>query len=105
MFTLIYNGLVQFAALGIMITVLARLNDIKRTDNGKRWWCRRLSLLMVFTSMVMVVGAYWTKTSPYWFLIQRFLLLWGTFLMLITTPASPKGMPPWYKLITRYDPT
>lgn len=91
------------AAFLLLVTALARLNDIKRSENSKRWWVRRMGLLMVFTSMVMFIAAYFTKFAPYWDEIRQFLTLWGVLLTWMTTPPS-KGMPPWHKLITRYDP-
>ena len=100
----LYDLAIVIAAVLIMVTALARLNDIKRDQNSKRWWFRRLGLLMVFTSMVLIVASYWTLNSPYWLQVQKLMMIWGILITWITTPPNPNGHPPWHKLITRYDP-
>ena len=87
------------AGVLVLITALARLNDIKRTQNTKRWWFRRVGLLLVSVSMTMVIAAYFTTGTPYWNDIMKGTGLWGFALTWITTP----GMPPWWKWISRYD--
>ena len=96
----LFDILCVIAALIIVITAVARLNDIKRGQNSKRWWVRRLGLLFVTVSMVMLIASYFTVASPYWNAIMRFTGLWGFCLTWITTP----GMPPWHRYISRYDP-
>lgn len=88
------------AAVIIFITAIARLNDVKREQSSKRWWVRRLGLLLVSVSMVMLMASYFTVATPYWNQIMRLTGLWGFCLTWVTTP----GMPPWWKYISRYDP-
>lgn len=95
----LFDVLCIIAAFLILITALARLNDIKRTQSGKRWWSRRLGLLFVTVSMVMFIASYFTVEAPYWSQIRQLLGLWGFAITWITTP----GMPPWWKWISRYD--
>lgn len=92
--------LIVIAAFVILITALARLNDIKRSQNSKRWWVRRIGLLFVSVSMVMMIASYFTVATPYWNQVMRILGLWGFALTWVTTP----GMPPWWRWISRYDP-
>lgn len=87
------------AALLIFITALARVNDINKTQMGKRWWVRRIGLLFVATAMVMFIASYFTVATKYWFSAMKFFTLWGFCLTWMTTP----GMPPWWKYISRYD--
>lgn len=88
------------AAVIILVTSVARLNDIKRHQTGKRWWARRLGLLMVAVAMGGTIASFFTVGTPYWRSILQLLMLWGFALTWITTP----GMPPWSRYITRYDP-
>lgn len=87
------------AAVFILVTAVARLNDIKRTQTSKRWWTRRLGLLLVSVSMIMLIASYFTVAAPYWNAIMRLTGLWGFALTWLTTP----GMPPWWKYISRGD--
>lgn len=89
-----------FAAVFILVTAVARLNDIKRTQTSKRWWVRRLGLLLISVSMIMLIASYFTVAAPYWNAIMRLTGLWGFALTWATTP----GMPPWHKFISRHDP-
>lgn len=95
----LFDILCMIAAFIILITALARLNDIKRSQNSKRWWVRRVGLLFVSVSMVMFIAAYFTIGTPYWNEVMKFLGIWGFALTWVTTP----GMPPWWKWISRYD--
>lgn len=88
------------AAVVIFVTAIARLNDVKRSQNSKRWWVRRVGLLLVSVSMVMMIAAYFTVGTPYWNQVMRLTGLWGFALTWLTTP----GMPPWWKYISKYDP-
>lgn len=96
----IFDILIVVAALLIFLTAVARLNDIKCSQNSKRWWVRRIGLMLVTVSMVMVIASYFTLATPYWYQVQRFTGLWGLALTWFTTP----GMPPWWKYISKYDP-
>lgn len=95
----IFDILIVVAALLISVTAVARLNDIKRTQSSRRWWVRRIGLLLVTVSMVMIIASYFTLATPYWHQVQRFTGLWGFALTWLTTP----GMPPWWKYISRCD--
>lgn len=83
----------------LLITAVARLNDIKKEQTGKRWWARRLGLALVAVSMMMVIASSFTVGTKYWFQIQMLCGLWGFGLTWITTP----GMPPWWRYISRND--
>ncbi|QKW95606.1 hypothetical protein AXL3_25 [Stenotrophomonas phage vB_SmaS-AXL_3] len=96
----LFDILIVIAAFVILITALARLNDIKRSQKSKRWWVRRVGLLFVSVSMVMMIMSYFTVATPYWNQVMRILGLWGFALTWVTTP----GMPPWWRWISRYDP-
>lgn len=95
----LFDILCIIAAFLILITAVARLNDIKKVQSSKRWWTRRLGLLFISVSMVMFIASYFTTATPYWNDICQLLGLWGFALTWITTP----GMPPWWKWISRYD--
>ena len=96
----IFDILCVIAAVIILITATARLNDIKRERTEKRWWIRRVGLLLVAVSMVLLIASYFTVSSPHWNDIMRLCGLWGFTFTWVTTP----GMPPWWKWISRYDP-
>lgn len=95
----LFDILSLIPAFVILVTAVARLNDIKRTQNSKRWWIRRVGLLFVSVSMVMFVASYFTIGTPYWNLVMKFLGLWGFALTWLTTP----NMKPWWQWISRYD--
>lgn len=95
----LYEISIIVAAAIIMLISVARLNDIDREKNEKRWWFRRLGLLMVFVSMVMTIAAYFTITAPYWDMIRKILFIWGIAISWITTPNQP----PFWKYIARND--
>lgn len=94
-----YDWSLMAACLVILMIALARINDIKPSQSSKRWWARRIGLLMVFGSMVMFIAAYFTVTAPYWDGTRKFLMLYGLMLTWITTP----GQPPFWKYISRND--
>lgn len=95
-----FDILCIIAALILLVTAVARLNDIKRSQSSKRWWFRRFGLLLVTICMVMFIASYFTTAVPYWKEIMQMCGLWGFALTWITTP----GMPPWHKYISRHDP-
>lgn len=88
------------AGLFLLFTAIARLNDIKRRKPGARWWVRRIGLLLVSVSMVMLIASYFTVATPYWNDIMRTSGLWGFCFTWLTTP----NMVPWWKWISKYDP-
>lgn len=96
----LYDVACILAAFLILVTALARLNDIKRSQNAKRWWVRRVGLLMVFVAMAMFIAGFFTTYAAYWSQIRQLFTLWGVLLTWMTTP----GMPPWHKYISRHDP-
>ncbi len=95
----VLDMLCVLAAALILVTAVARLNDIKRTQTSKRWWVRRIGLLFVTTAMMMFIASYFTVATKYWWLILKLLTLWGFCLTWMTTP----GMPPWWKYVARND--
>lgn len=95
----LYDWFMMFAALVILLVALARINDIKPSQNSKRWWSRRIGLLMVFVSMTMFIAAYFTVTAPYWEQTRRALMFYGFMISWITTP----GQPPFWKYISKND--
>lgn len=96
----LYQLFCVIPAFLILITALARLNDIKRNQNSKRWWVRRMGLLGVFVSMTMFIAGFFFTFAPYWRAVIALSGLWGFLLTWMTTP----GMPPWWKYIARNDP-
>ena len=40
------------------------------------WWVRRVGLLLVSVSMVMLIASYFTLATPYWNPIMRLTGLW-----------------------------
>ena len=95
----LYQLFCVIPAFLILITALARLNDVKKHQLCKRWIVRRLGLLMVFVSMSIFIASYFTTFAPYWWQIMMLNGLWGFCLTWMTTP----GMPPWWKYIARND--
>lgn len=94
-----YDFACVFAALLILATAVARLNDIRKSQTSKRWWVRRLGLLMVSVSMVMFIASYFTVAAPYWADALQIIGFYGFLLTWMTTP----GMPPWWKYVSRND--
>lgn len=95
----LYQFFCVVPALLLLITALARLNDIGKAQRSKRWWARRLGLLMVFVGMTIFIAAHFFTFAPYWRQVMALLSLWGFTLTWMTTP----GMPPWWKYISRND--
>ena len=95
----LYDWLLMLAAFVILLIAVARINDIKPSQNSKRWWARRVGLLMVFVSMTMFIAAYFTVTAPYWEPTRRALMFYGFMISWITTP----GQPPFWKYISKND--
>lgn len=95
----LFDIMCVIAALLILVTAVARINDIKRDKSEVRWWVRRIGLLLVSVSMVLLIASYFTVASPYWNPTMKITGLWGFCLTWLTTP----NMPPWWKWISRYD--
>lgn len=96
----LFNIVCIIAALIILVTAVARLNDIKRSQSSKRWWVRRSGFGLTSVSMLMFIASHFTISSPHWDAIMLITGLWGIALTWLTTP----GMPPWWKYISKHDP-
>lgn len=85
------------AWLLILFTVIARLNDIKRSQRSKRWIFRRIGLAgsigvcVVMLARPFTISAFYTP-DPTWF---GSLIAWSWLLQLMTTPNQP----PWHILM------
>lgn len=82
------------AMLGVVITALARVNDIGPERTSWSWQLRRLALTTTGATAVAYVYAPFGAASlyPTWLAVMAW---WGFFLTWLTTP----GMPPWHKYI------
>lgn len=87
--------LAQLPALVILIlTALARVNDIKSTQTEWVWQVRRIGLSFVGVAATgLVFAPFVGEAFPTW---RSMLIPWGTALTWLSTP----GMPPWSKYIT-----
>lgn len=95
----LYDWSIMMAAMVIILIAVARLNDISKDQNSKRWWARRVGLLMVFASMTMLIGGYFTVVDPIWHELKRGLMIFGFMISWVTTPNQP----PFWKYISRHD--
>lgn len=79
----------------VLITALARLNDIKPDQKGKRWHVRRAGLILAGIGAMSFIGSPWAHSPlfPSW---KAVMLMYGLALAWLTTP----NMPPWWKYIT-----
>lgn len=93
------NQLLNFASLicviVLLLTAIARLNDISRTQMSMTWQFRRLGMTLsgvgsLGTAVLIMEGRYGPR-------LWETLLLVGITLSWITTPNHP----PWWKYITR----
>lgn len=78
----------------LIITAMARVNDI--TATGKRWFVRRLGLILVGAASVSLVAAPllgYTASYPSW---RDVILYYGFTATWLTTP----NMPPWWKYVS-----
>lgn len=87
--------LMIIASFIILITAVARLNDLRRHQSSTKWWVRRIGLLFVAVAACAEIASYFTLPSPYWSTVTKLLFLWGVALTWMTTP----GMPPWSKYV------
>lgn len=92
----ILSWLCSLPALGIVIiTAVARLDDIKPEQHQKRWQMRRWGLMLTAIGAATVainpIFAGWSSMS--W---RGAMLFWGFALTWLTTPE----MPPWWRFIT-----
>ena len=75
------------------LTAAARLHDI--TELGKRWFIRRLGMILVASGALALIVAPllgYSNSFPTW---RGSCLYWGFALSWLTTP----NMPPWWKYI------
>ena len=75
------------------LTAAARLHDI--TELSKRWFVRRLGMILVAAGALALIIAPvmgYSNSFPTW---RASCLYWGFALSWLTTP----GMPPWWKYI------
>lgn len=78
----------------IILTAVARLNDIGRDKMAKRWHLRRLGLFAVSIASAFIgIYAITGKPFPAW-LVTQFAA--GVACAWLTTP----GHPPWWQFIT-----
>ena len=91
---LTYFVLVPAAAI-VLVTCVARLNDIKPDQKEKRWHVRGVGFILAGTGAVTFLTVPFTEPSlfPSW---KSVILMWGLALTWLTTP----NMPPWWKYIT-----
>lgn len=82
----------------ILVTVLARLDDIGMELRSRAWQVRRLGLVLVGLGAVQIVLSPFSDRPlyPSWIAV---LIAWGIALTWLTTP----NMPPWWKHITGAD--
>lgn len=76
------------------VTAAARLLDI--TDDGIRWFVRRLGMILVASGALALIAAPllgYSNAFPTW---RSSCLQWGFALAWLTTP----GMPPWHKYVS-----
>jgi len=95
----IFDVLCGAAAAVVLVTALARLNDIKKSQATAFWWVRRTGLGLVSVAMIMIIAAPFSDSTPHWSDIVRLLALWGIAMTWVTTP----GMPPWWRFVSRYE--
>lgn len=83
------------ALIIILVTVLARLDDIHLHQKTSQWQVRRLGLILAGIATVQfAVGPFaLVPKFPSWLVVE---LAWGVALTWFTTP----GMPPWLKYVT-----
>lgn len=79
----------------ILVTALARVNDIGVERLGIRWQVRRLGLIMSGIAVVLIALAPFEDawSAPTW---RVTMLLYGVMFTWLTT----EGMPPWWHYIT-----
>lgn len=83
------------AMLGILLTSLAKVNDIGPAMTGLKWQAHRIALTMVGAAMVAYMYAPWSTYPAYptWLAAVTF---WGFFAVW----AFEQKDPPWHKYIT-----
>lgn len=82
-------------AVIVLITALARVNDIGPEQMSTRWQVRKISLIMVGTGSAMIIGIP-LAAEPYFPTWRLVILLYGVAGAWMTTV----GQPPWDYYIT-----
>lgn len=93
----IWSYIVALPALAvILITAIARVNDISKTLTSKRWQVRRAGLSVAAGASAALLAAPLAGASMSW---GTAALIWGFALTWLTTPE----MPPWWRWISGRD--
>ena len=86
-------ALSYFSLFIIVITALARVNDISTHMKGRRWHTRRFGLVLAgMGAAAMVIMSLAEHTFPSW---HQVMFQFGMALTWFTTP----NMPPWWRYI------
>lgn len=83
-------------ALVILVTAVARLNDMGKENHNWNWWARRVGMILVALSCLLIIAS---PFSEYQVGFINFSLMLGIMLAWITTPQQP----PWWRYITKGD--
>lgn len=84
------------ASLVVIVTALARINDIGPSKVGWIWQVRRIGLALCGASAVAFVAGPWSEHAlyPTW---MGCAMMWGLALAWIASP----NMPPWWEYVSR----
>ena len=82
------------ALVGVLITVLARVNDLGPDKIGWHWQIRRVGLTMVGATAAAFMYSPFSESQTFVTWLGCFAW-WGFFLTWLTTPS----MPPWHKYV------
>jgi len=86
-----------FCSVVVIITAVARLNDMRKEQHEIRWWVRRAGMLIVTLAALFNI---FSALYPAAFIeVVHTALLLGFTIAWVTTPNHP----PWWKYITRGD--
>lgn len=96
--TTFYDLFYMVAVFVVLVTAIARINDIKKCHNTPRWWVHRIGLAMIAASSAMLLSAHFTVGSPYWFQVTRLMFMWGLALTWLSKPETP-----WRRWIARQE--
>ena len=95
----IWSYVVAMPALAVLlITAIARVNDISNAKTSKRWQVRRAGLSIVAGSSATLLVATMVGAHMGW---GTAALIWGFAMTWLTTPE----MPPWWRWISGRDQT
>ena len=92
-----WSYIVALPALAIiLITAIARVNDISKELQSKRWQARRVGLAVSAGASAALLAA---PLAGAYMSCGTAALIWGFALTWLTTP----GMPPWWRWISGRD--